>query len=558
MAKTSVLIMGGGLAGLAAGWTLLKNSGGRLDVTILEKENVVGGRASSEVKNDGGTLRATEHGLHFFFDYPNFGALLDEIDPSLRKRLRPAAAGAVFYNGDNQDPIRVKPINLPSPFHLLGGLSLLRFTRYDLFATMRLALAALLFQPEKLTPRERRRLDQMGFDDFAAGLGVSKMTTLSPFFQTSARSTFNEPFPPSAYAMLRTLRLVQQNFQAQMTCFTDGTTGDVLVEPLRRAFLALGGKIETGVTVTELLGSTTSIDSVRATGGSAAVNASVAVDLAAAGGDRRASYYVSAMSPGALNPLLPKAVQELPYFSLTDELTLRMNTTVACQLHYDEVVTHPYENATFLGLPAQLPPDSRVQPFSTVIDRAGTWSKGDGRGSVLQLVGDLGLARTAQPGGDSRGWSELTEAEFETEVTALAIRLVALIYPRARGKKPVFTWVRRGRPGVGTGGATASQVAVADYVRTFTDSDRYRPGVATPIENLYLAGDYTAHSFGCVGMEGAVVSGMEAANHILAREALPKRKMKPMSEPGGAVSGIRKALKYTGLFRRMVGYRETP
>jgi 15-cis-phytoene desaturase len=49
--------------------------------------------------------------------------------------------------------------------------------------------------------------------------------------------------------------------------------------------------------------------------------------------------------------------------------------------------------------------------------------------------------------------------------------------------------------------------------------DKFRPAQHTPFGNFFVAGDWTKHDINAC-MEGAVVSGKLAANHILSKEGL--------------------------------------
>ncbi len=70
---------------------------------------------------------------------------------------------------------------------------------------------------------------------------------------------------------------------------------------------------------------------------------------------------------------------------------------------------------------------------------------------------------------------------------------------------------------------------VTEHAATFSavpGVDRWRPAQATPVENLFLAGDWTATGWPAT-MEGAVRSGYLAAEAILARRGTPAKLVQP-------------------------------
>jgi uncharacterized protein with NAD-binding domain and iron-sulfur cluster len=71
-------------------------------------------------------------------------------------------------------------------------------------------------------------------------------------------------------------------------------------------------------------------------------------------------------------------------------------------------------------------------------------------------------------------------------------------------------------------------VVIRENAATFSPepgSDRWRPTQRTPIGNLFVAGDWTQTGWPAT-MEGAVRSGYQAAEAILAAEGRPRRFLK--------------------------------
>jgi uncharacterized protein with NAD-binding domain and iron-sulfur cluster len=76
---------------------------------------------------------------------------------------------------------------------------------------------------------------------------------------------------------------------------------------------------------------------------------------------------------------------------------------------------------------------------------------------------------------------------------------------------------------------------VTEHAATFSavpGVDRWRPGPVSPVENLYLAGDWTDTGWPAT-MEGAVRSGYRAAEAVLRRAGTPATVVRPDLRRGG-------------------------
>lgn len=525
-----VLVLGGGLAGLSAAWTLLDRAGDAVEVEVLERGHLFGGKAGSmpHPGPDGKTYDV-DHGLHVVFDYPNMRALLRDAAPSALDGLTPKAAASHVYS-EPSSLLRLEPLSLPSPFHLVGGLPALTKLKgtfgspLDGIALARLFLAAIMLRPELLTPRERRRLDAMTFYDFARELGASSTLLASEVLAAGPRSTFTHVANGgSALAMLLAFRLTQQNADAQRVSLLTGPMGKLLIDPLVEAVKGKGGSLTkfspvlaihasgsrvTGVTLGERPRSPHKAE--RQAGHLSFFHSQEPVY--SPGAERSADMYVAALPPHALARTLDEELKKIPYFARVADIASR--PTIGFQIYYDEVVTPP----DLTGLVIATPP-----PFSTLLDRARVWRDPDGPGSVIELVGE-----------DSFGPPE--------EQMANAERVLHALFPKAQKARVIQRYYHRS--------------GHDEYFLTTAGSARRRPSVASPLDNLVLAGDFTDHSFGVVGMEGAIVSGIEAANEILRKIGRPRREVKPMSEPGTMVRVMRAALKATGIMKVVTGYTE--
>ncbi len=533
MAEREVVILGCGLAGLSAGIHLLEAGRGRFRVRILERGHVVGGKASSMPHVDAATGRTftVDHGFHVFFDYPNLGARLRSLDAmggltALRHDVRIWSEGTVR---------RFRAIPLPSPFHLLaGGLESGLYGPLDGIAVFRFLSEIFVIEIDRLSEAERRRLDETAFTDYARAHGLSDAILGSSFFRFITQSAFIYPNPMSALAAIAAIQLVSQSYDSVAMRYMNGGLGDVVTAPLLQHFLRQGGvlekfqqakrfRVEGGrVAAVEVQNSRHFIHAAEMASGFLSNYASVetpvgppeppkpphpgtAITTPSAPGpdegdgppgsvaDVTADHYVSALPPLDLVGTLGPEMLALPYFAAIAKL--KTQKTMALTIWYDRLVSPEDADGAIVALPG---------PFSTVCDLARIQSDPEGDGSVVQFVGEDG-AFTGRP---------------DREVVDAAMVVLQKLWPLSRGAVVQKSYFHRGRHDA--------------FFLSTPGSDALRPAAASPYPNLFLAGDYTQTGFRVICMEGAYISGMLAANAILAREGLPQIPIAPMRQPGGA------------------------
>jgi len=522
---TRVLILGGGLGGLCAGWALLEQSAGELEVELLERGHVLGGKASSMPHHQDGSTYEIDHGYHAFFEYPNLGDLLRRLGDW--NALKPNDHSMnMFWRGSVK---RFRPWPLPAPLHLLPTAWLIGPAAGWHF--FRFYLASALFRLDRVSDTERQRLDELRMEDYARGLGMPDDLIESQLFRFFSRSAFNWPYPTSTLAMLRAIRLVSQNYESLQVRYLDGTSGSVIIDPIARGFEAAGGNTRrftqvvgidhfdnrvTGVQTRHLHRFPHSAE--RAHGDLSFYHSTLDFDDEDSTPERlEADWYLSALPPGDLTEVIDDNAKKLPYFS--NIARIQTQPTIAYQVYYDRIVTGPEFNNALVAIPG---------PFSTIFDRAQVWSHPDGAGSVLELVGEVG---------------DHTEHSSE-ELMALGDEQISRFCPAARDATVLKRWFHKG-------GHDA-------FTMTTTGSDALRPGTQSPFDNLVLAGDFTNNRFGVMSMEGAVTSGLEAANRILVATGYPEYPIRDLPEPGGLLPVIRWLLRHIGLFDSAVGYSEKP
>ncbi len=207
----------------------------------------------------------------------------------------------------------------------------------------------------------------------------------------------------------------------------------------------------------------------------------VAAAVLADGGEIAADIFLAAVPHDALLELLPADVVagEAVFSSLRE---LRSSPITGVHLWLDREVT--------------------AEPYMALLERTTQWifnktrlygrGRAEGGGQYLQLVISASY--------------DLVEKSRQ-EIVDLCWREVQETLPAARAAQLVKATV------------------VKEVAATFSPApgcDRLRPGPRTPLENLYLAGDWTATGWPAT-MEGAVRSGYLAAEAILAAGGQPRK-----------------------------------
>jgi squalene-associated FAD-dependent desaturase len=190
---------------------------------------------------------------------------------------------------------------------------------------------------------------------------------------------------------------------------------------------------------------------------------------AVAGPGDEAEFVVLALDPGSLLSSLPKPLRDEPFFARINQIGT--SPIVNVHLWYDRQVTD-MEFAAFLNTPLQW-----------VFNKSRLWGQ-EGDGQYL----DISLS----------GAEEFAEMPTQ-EIIGLFGREVQSLFPAARTaelKRALVVKQREAtfaaRPGV----------------------SRLRPGQRTPVDNLFLAGDWTDTGWPAT-MESAVRSGLMGARGVL-------------------------------------------
>jgi len=436
------LVMGGGLAGLSAAVHLVDEG---FDVTLLEAEEELGGRAMSWVDEDGDTI---DNALHVFFPhYVNILGFFAKVGAPDVIRW----TDTLTYIKEGGDAAHFTPFDLPAPLH---GLSIAKFHHIGPVDMLRFGPAAM--RALSMSEAAVASYDRVTVEDFLHGYGVSQKLIDNMLRAMVNGLTFLEPYEVSAKAAAYWIRNLTTTREAVKVGFARGGLGEIYVRKAVEYITARGGKVMSGVGVKSI-----------GLKGKAVLNVTPTK-----GRNMRADVYVSALPYGVLRRVLPEEAYRYQYFR--NLWRFEEAPSLSAMVWFDRKVLELAHIATGIGTVFNWFAD-----LTQVVPEAFPQE-----GSVLELV--------ITPCGHLRPLSD-------ERILEMVIADIRKLLPGARDAEVLKSRLVRDRQGI---------FAQRPHM------DRYRPTQRTPLDNLYLCGDFTmaGHS---AGMEGAVVSGKLATSAIL-------------------------------------------
>jgi squalene-associated FAD-dependent desaturase len=275
---TDVIIVGGGLAGLACG---LELSGSGLSVILLESGSGLGGRARSWVDDE--TCDVIDIGPHILLtEYRNMRRLMEEL----------GTAGQVAWQTDkfitfvdDPRPVDIKMRRLPAPFHFLPSLlAAPQMSLRDLASNRRVMWRAM-----RLNDRDALRLDEITAESYLRELGVTRHG-IDWFWRSASMAIMNVPLERcSAGALLRFFRFMMGRSGYRVGLATGGL-GELFAPGAAARIQARGGRVLTNTAVAAVCGGSAAADGVRLVDGTLL----------------KARAVVSALPPRELLAALPK------------------------------------------------------------------------------------------------------------------------------------------------------------------------------------------------------------------------------------------------------------
>lgn len=478
-----MIVLGAGPAGLAAATHLLEHGRGRVGVRVLNMGHHLGGKAASYVDARG---RKTEHGWHMVLGFYS----------RMRRLMRSAgvdAARVLSSMGGQSHPYESWDrrlhtldgsggrLSVASKFLSYDGLPLAERLGFGRFMTQAYAVAT---SAEDLTHH-----DDICWDTWAVEQGLRPHVTRYSLFRLFREAYFNFPEPVSAYHVLRTLRAMSTSEDAEaFVC--RGPFSERIWDPIGRHVERLGGKIEPYSMATDFVYEGRRIRGLRIArpdprGHDSGMSPWKTRQIPEAEGSARVEdqldWVISTLPHAVLTTMnaRDRRLWSSPFFRRITQL--RAAATVSMNVRTHRPIGR-FRGPVF-GLPA---------PLGICVDMTRHLDENRALpGSALAFVGQ--------------------EAGFETWTDDQIVAFTLDNFARVPG----------------FGDVRAAGIAELEIHRNRADFERlflcepgvqqFRPGPKTPFENLFLAGDWVKNEVDLVCMEGAIASGIEAANQVLER-----------------------------------------
>lgn len=537
MAKTKVLILGGGLSALSTGINLLREGGGaKFDVTIVCMEHRLGGKASSWRTPDN---RLMEIGFHAIFGYyREIRAMLERAGHSTNDPRWFTSNGGIhlMYEAGaravNRLQIPKGPLDFDGLLHNgFVGYQGMTLTEKAQFAKWGAAVAPILLAGN-LPPS----IDEDSFTAWAISTGLDRGLTHKSWFRYILDLCFNYPVEGSAYVgAVGFSKLI--GYENSEVHYLNGGLSEVIVAPLATLFRSLGGNLElctkaTSVKLEKTAGGVKQLAEVRtqrmASTAPIAGRDDVVTPTPFAGGYPLTDFpYAAPGEPAVPAGAPPETVRtrgvdfdEVVWTLPIDSTKVLLRTTpdFAARVMAEPQLSRIWKLRTVVSLSMRMCLPNKVmpadydtvvmgtpQPAATIIDYANRIDefRSGPYGSIIEFEGQEGLDGDLT---DEEIKRRLVEQFAELPFVDRARLDVDGVLNQTNGCK---NELRRN---------TANHVR---YVLLEPGHWKYRPEQSkSPYENLLFAGDWVEGTQPTASMEAATRTGRVAANLLRGRAGL--------------------------------------
>ena len=543
--KTQVLIIGGGVAGLAAGVELIERG---FEVTLITEGHRLGGKGSSwrdarvdpkatwhdHPEEDESSPKHTNssesphdeeagpsigkagskkhkykgpaiinHGFHAVFGfYHNFIDLLKRVDAY--KNLVPSDHSLFLMEGGKIH--RLKYANLPFPFHILmAGIGSKAFTFMEKVGFGLWGFNIFRQDPKKLS-ENYDEYDYHSLASWSRGRGLRESTIRKNVFRMLQEGDFNFPYGFSAYASLNGIIEMFKDYESAGIYYFNGGITETLMDPIGEHFTKKGGKIVYWQKAIELKHDNGKIAGVVATKpvchhGLPWGNGEVPVTQENKQ-EYQADYYISTLPAENFKELNPgdRKLWDIEYFR--NMWAFDTIETFAYQVWLNNKVKLPEINNVVVGLET---PFSTAINYKNIIDE---YKNNDQLGAVLDMVGSQGFFHHSKRNEIEYGWTE-------EQIKELALSEIVK-YDEFKVCRDPNDPTKFDKSLILHDEFHENNARHNRFFLTLPKSTEYRPLTKSPFPNLFLAGDWIRNKrMDLICMEGACISGKLAANEIL-------------------------------------------
>jgi 15-cis-phytoene desaturase len=450
--KKSVLILGGGLAGLTAAKRLTDKG---FQVKVLEKRDVFGGKVSAWKDDEGDWI---ESGTHCFFGaYSVLYDLMKEIKTDhavvwKEHQLTYTLAGGKHFTFNTWD--------LPSPLHLLPAIVQNGYFSFGEMAAFAKSLIPLALKKEKYAPTQ----DHLTFSEWAHEKKFGNRLLEKMFRPMALALKFIPPEEISAKIILDVTETFYRIPDASRMGFLKGSPQEYLTQPLIDYSASKGAIFKNRTVVDELLFDGTEINGVQLRNGEILT----------------ADYYLCALPIHNLKKVLPDTLKKHdPFFANLDKL--EGVPVISVQIWYDREITDA-DNVLFS-------PDGVIPVYANLARTTPDYATLRGE----PFCGKTRFEFCVAPAKELMGLSK-------EEIIKLVDQSVRNCYPdTSRGAKILKS--------------TLVKIPQSVYA-PLPNMEQYRPSQKTPLRNLFLAGGFSRQLY-YDSMGGAVMSANLAVDGMV-------------------------------------------
>lgn len=455
--KKSVLILGGGLAGLTAAKRLIDRG---FDVTLLEKREIYGGKVSSWKDQEGDWI---ESGTHCFFGaYDVLYDLLREIGSYHAVLWKEHQLTYTLKGGER---FTFNTWNLPSPLHLLPAIVKNGYFSFSEMAAFSRSLIPLALQRQAYAPTQ----DHLTFAEWARQQKFGERLMEKMFRPMSLALKFIPPEEISAKIILDVTETFFRIPDSSCMGFLKGAPEEYIHRPLVEYCTSRGATFCNRTSVDQLLYEGGEVKGV----------------LLKNGEILKADHYLCALPIHNLNRALPASLKEEQRFFKVLE-NLEGVPVISVQIWYDrEIATE--DNVLFS-------PDGIIPVYANLARTTPDYRTLRGK----PFEGRSRFEFCVAPAADLM---HLSKEQIIHQVD-LSIRNC---YPEAARHATIMK-------------STVVKIPNSVYA-PLPGMERFRPTQRTPVKNLFLAGGFSQQLY-YDSMGGAVMSANLAAREIMKAEGM--------------------------------------